>query len=124
MNNYFKNTKSVFIKFSEWLTNFWKLLGFEGLVWSFSILYLATLTVNSENHFTICPLANLGIDSCPGCGLGKSVSLILHGHIMQSFDYHYLGIPALIIILFRIYQIISVNYKIHFNSKIKGVNHA
>ena len=61
----------------------------------------------SRNHFhfflypyipwvtknTICPIyLSLGI-GCPGCGITRSFSCLLHGHIAQSINYHPLGIP-------------------------------
>ncbi|MGQ9797983.1 MAG: DUF2752 domain-containing protein [Ignavibacterium sp.] len=89
------------------------------------MLHLSQLPTNSTLQFTICPLSNLGFEHCPGCGLGKSISMILHGNIFDSFDFHLLGIPALIIILlFRISQLIKINYLIHFKTLNKGVNHA
>lgn len=124
MINLSPNIKSSITNLSKKLFSLWKLLGFEGIIWITAIIYLSFLTVSSETHFTFCPLSNLGFEHCPGCGLGKSMSLILHGQIKESFNYHYLGVPALIIILFRIYQVISLNYRIHFKPSIKGVNHA
>jgi hypothetical protein len=49
----------------------------------------------------------MGIDNCPGCGLGKSISMIFHGDIIGSFNTHPLGIPALLLIVKRIYQLIK-----------------
>jgi hypothetical protein len=124
MKNYLPNIKAItgfiYIKLSA----FHKLLGLEGIIWIVSLIYLASLTDSNQQHFTICPLSNLGFEHCPGCGLGKSISMILHGNIFESFDYHLLGIPAFIIILFRIFQLIKINFHIHFKTLNKGVNHA
>ena len=54
-------------------------------------------------------LANAGFEHCPGCGLGNSIALIFRGEFSQSFNAHILGIPALIIILHRVYSIIKFN---------------
>ncbi len=74
---------------------------------SFWVLALALLaTANpSAHHFTLCPLANLGIDWCPGCGLGRSITAIFNGDFKSSFQQHWFGIPALLIIIYRIYQL-------------------
>ncbi len=124
LKNHLTNIKSNSDSLRNIAKNIWKLLGLEGTIWLSAIIYLSLISTNTEDHFTFCPLANLGFENCPGCGLGKSVSLIIHGNIFQSFDYHYLGIPALLIIIFRLYQIIKINYQIHFKSINKGVNHA
>jgi hypothetical protein len=124
MKNYLLNIKAIAELIVSKLWLFYKLLGIEGLFWSMSLIYLAFLSDTPQQHFTICPLANIGFDYCPGCGLGRSVSQILHGHISESFNFHLLGIPALLIIFFRIYSLIKTNYQIHFKVINKGVNHA
>ncbi|WP_311954640.1 DUF2752 domain-containing protein [Mucilaginibacter terrae] len=45
----------------------------------------------------------VGITWCPGCGIGHSISWLLHGNLTQSFKAHYLGIPALAVIIYRVY---------------------
>lgn len=75
------------------------------------VFWIAALTVlaisnPTEHHFTLCPLANLGLeDWCPGCGLGRSISYLFRGEFATSFHQHWLGMPALGIILYRIYQL-------------------
>jgi hypothetical protein len=86
-------------------------MGFEGFIWIAALIYFAFFVNPYENHFTICPLANAGFVHCPGCGLGNSIALIFRGNFNQSFAAHILGIPALIIILNRIYSIIKFNLK-------------
>jgi hypothetical protein len=124
MKNYLLNIKAITGFIYTKLSAFYKMLGLEGIIWIVSLIYLASLTDSNQRHFTICPLSNLGFEHCPGCGLGKSISMILHGNIFESFDYHLLGIPAFIIILFRIYQLIKINFHIHFKTLNKGVKHA
>ncbi|MFZ1518189.1 MAG: DUF2752 domain-containing protein [Ignavibacteriaceae bacterium] len=86
-----------------------KLIGLEGLIWISSLLYLAFFNNPFNQHFTICPLSNAGFEHCPGCGLGNAVSLLLNGYFIESFYSHILGIPAVVIILFRVYSIIKFN---------------
>ncbi|WP_090557450.1 DUF2752 domain-containing protein [Pedobacter hartonius] len=57
---------------------------------------------HEELHFTFCPLANLGMSWCPGCGLGRAITHFFHGNIRESIHYHWLGIPAVLIISYRI----------------------
>ncbi|MDH3268709.1 MAG: DUF2752 domain-containing protein [Ignavibacteria bacterium] len=95
--------------FNSKLKKIWSLIGFEAFVWILSLFYLIFIHYPGETHFTICPFANLGIEFCPGCGLGNSISYIFTGNFVESFQSHPLGIFALIIIIFRIVTIINNN---------------
>jgi len=64
-----------------------------------------------EHHFTLCPLANIGVDWCPGCGIGRALTQLLHGNIAESIKLHWFGIPALLIILYRIVILIKLSIK-------------
>ena len=79
---------------------------FELIFWIFSLLWLG-FSNPSEAHFSLCPIKNLGFTWCLGCGLGHSISAIFRLQIEQSFQYHWFGIPALLIILHRIYQLVK-----------------
>ena len=59
------------------------------------------------SHYTLCPLKLMGVSWCPGCGLGHSIAFLLHGDVRNSFHAHWLGIPALVIIVYRIYDLIK-----------------
>lgn len=72
--------------------------------WILALVLLATANPH-EHHFSLCPLANLGITWCPGCGLGRSITALFHGDVSASFSHHWFGIPALILICYRIYQL-------------------
>lgn len=73
----------------------------EALIWLTGLLLLFFLDPDA-GHVTVCPFKNAGIDICPGCGLGRSVSLLLNGKISASFETHPLGIFAVIVLSFRI----------------------
>lgn len=124
MENYLPNIKPFILQIRRITISTYKLFGLEGIVWITALIYLATFNNYNEQHFTICPLSNMGIENCPGCGLGRSVSVVLHGHFLESFNFHWFGIPALIIILFRIFQLIRNNFNLNFKPINKGVNHA
>jgi len=91
------------------ISGFIKVVGFEGFIWIAALIYLALFVNPYENHFTICPLSIAGFEHCPGCGLGNSIALFFRGDFNQSFAVHVLGIPAVIIILYRVYSIIKFN---------------
>ncbi|WP_308379142.1 DUF2752 domain-containing protein [Parapedobacter tibetensis] len=62
------------------------------------------------HHFSLCPLENAGFTWCPGCGLGRSITLLMHGELKASLSMHWLGIPALLIIIHRIYTLSKREY--------------
>ena len=76
-------------------------LPLEAVCWLTGLLSLA-LTDPSGAHFTLCPLRNAGFGFCPGCGLGRSVSLLFHGELSASVHAHPLGIFAAIVLSLRI----------------------
>jgi len=80
---------------------------FELTFWVAALIALGVSHPTQATHFTLCPLKLMGITWCPGCGLGHSIAFLLHGDLRNSFHAHWLGVPALIIILYRIFDLIS-----------------
>jgi hypothetical protein len=70
----------------------------EAWVWLAGLVLLAAIEPNAHTHFTICPFKFIGIECCPGCGLGRSVSFLFHGNIPASVHSNILGIPAVVIL--------------------------
>jgi hypothetical protein len=89
----------------------------EALAWSLALVVLWWYTPGSEDHFTVCPLYHLGFAYCPGCGLGRSISFLLHGDIAGSFSAHPLGIFAVIVLSYRIFELTKKHLKTY------GQNH-
>lgn len=94
----------------NYLSTAGKIVGLEALIWIAALIFLALTEPTQTTHFTICPLSAMGIDFCPGCGLGRSVSYLLHGEILNSFKVHPLGIFALIILVTRVISLIKINW--------------
>ncbi len=90
----------------------------EAFIWIAALLVLA-FSNPVDTCYSLCPLHNLGISWCPGCGLGHAVSWLFRGDFVQSFHAHPLGIPAVLIILFRIISIFRKNkrYKSYLTQK-------
>ena len=89
-------------------------LPFELILWIAALLLLGTANLHAHSntsHFTLCPLANLGFDWCPGCGIGRAIAHLLQGDFKESLNQHWLGIPALLIITNRIVVLIKINWK-------------
>lgn len=79
----------------------------EALFWLIAMLYLTFINPYTPKHLDFCLFSLVGIENCPGCGLGKSISMIFHGDFAGSFDAHPLGIPAIILIVKRIYNLVK-----------------
>ncbi|PAW92790.1 hypothetical protein CKK33_04490 [Mucilaginibacter sp. MD40] len=67
-----------------------------------ALVCLALTNPAAQGHFSLCPLKLLGIAWCPGCGLGHAISFLLHGDLKSSFQAHWLGLPVLLVLLYRI----------------------
>ncbi len=80
----------------------------EAYIWLGGLLFLALITPG-DGHWSVCPLSMLNFDGCPGCGLGTSVSHLLHGNISASWESHILGIPALFLLTGRISQLFYIS---------------
>ncbi len=79
----------------------------EAVLWIGALVYLFAVNPYETQHYTFCAFKLVGIDNCPGCGLGNSISMILHGDPTSSFRSHPLGIFALAVISFRIFTLLS-----------------
>jgi hypothetical protein len=88
---------------------------FELTFWIVALTCLAFTSPAGESHFSLCPLKWLGITWCPGCGLGHAISYLFRGDIKNSFHTHWLGIPVLAVLLYRIYTLI-INKKYEFGT--------
>ncbi|MGV3705723.1 MAG: DUF2752 domain-containing protein [Arcticibacter sp.] len=65
---------------------------------------------------SLCPLASLGLSWCPGCGFGRSITALLQGNLQRSLDYHWFGVPGMLIIFHRIFSLWQ-KIKLSFLSK-------
>ena len=88
-----------------------KIIEPEAVIWIAGLIILAFINPYGGSHFSICPLHNLGFKYCPGCGLGHSISFLLHGDFYHSVECHILGIPAIIVLVFRIKYLLMNSLK-------------
>ena len=75
---------------------------FELIFWIAALVVLGLSNPAGPVHYTLCPLKLMGFKWCPGCGIGHSIAWLLHGDIKNSFHAHWLGVPALVMIVYRI----------------------
>ncbi|HSP88693.1 MAG TPA: DUF2752 domain-containing protein [Ignavibacteriaceae bacterium] len=87
---------------------FFQVFSLEGFLWLAGLIILIMINTDSA-HFTVCPFNNLGLDFCPGCGLGRSINYFVRLDFENSFSVHPLGGVAFFIILYRIFLIIKNN---------------
>lgn len=74
----------------------------EAIIWMIGLLALALYDPAHQEHASLCIFNNIGFTYCPGCGLGRSISLLFHGDPVASFQAHPLGIIAVAILSHRI----------------------
>jgi hypothetical protein len=77
----------------------------ELLCWITALVALFLLPENKTGA-SFCLSTLLGLGHCPGCGIGHSIHYALHLQIATSFQYHPLGVFAVIVIFFRIKQLL------------------
>jgi hypothetical protein len=83
----------------------------EALIWIAALMFLAFIDP-SHHHYTLCPFNNLGLECCPGCGLGRSIALLYRLDLKESFMTHPFGVPTVFLLIQRIYKVVSSNLKI------------
>lgn len=76
----------------------------EAFIWLGALAFLA-LSDPSVHHYTLCPLDNMGFHYCPGCGLGRAIGYIFRLEARESVISHPLGIPAVILMGYRIFKV-------------------
>jgi len=104
----------------NYFTKFFKFVHPEAFIWITGLIILACINTDGSAHFTVCPFNNLGIEFCPGCGLGRSVHYFLHIQIEQSLHTHPLGIFAFAVLVRRIIDLLKdslTNQKTFFKTK-------
>lgn len=91
---------------------------FELTFWIGAVILLAVMPPNADPHYSFCIFKLIGLKFCPGCGLGHSISYLFHGNIGASIKAHPLGGFAVVIILYRIQQLIQLHFFIPKNKQI------
>lgn len=83
----------------------------------------APLFINPYEKMSLdfCLFHSLGIDFCPGCGLGRALALLYRGDLTASFMTHPLAVFFVFVICFRIMALFNKSVE-NSNHRI-GVNH-
>lgn len=88
------------------ITTIWQQIPLELIFWIGALVGIFLIDPYGPQHFTLCPLDNLGFNWCPGCGLGRAMSLLTKGDLKASWSMHPLAMFAFAVIVFRIIQLI------------------
>ena len=110
MRRFTESSNITFRRIKQLLFKIKSSFGFETTIWISGLFFLAFINNPTEVHFTVCPLTNLGIDICPGCGLGNSISYLFRGDLFSSFYSHPLGLFTLIVLIIRIIHLLKFNW--------------
>ncbi|KAA2245828.1 DUF2752 domain-containing protein [Chitinophaga agrisoli] len=81
-----------------------KNLHIELLVWPLALTALYFMNPHGSGP-SLCPLKWLGVPWCPGCGLGHAIHYLLHGNWRASWNSHPMGAFALIVLLYRTFDL-------------------
>ncbi|SEJ76718.1 Protein of unknown function [Cyclobacterium xiamenense] len=78
----------------------------EFLTWAIALTGLFFFARVEGPHAGLCPIANLGLTWCPGCGLGRSIHLFLRGDFHASWEMHPMGSFAVLVIVWRQFELL------------------
>ncbi|MBS1909685.1 MAG: DUF2752 domain-containing protein [Bacteroidetes bacterium] len=77
----------------------------ELIFWVLALLMLFFIQPGNDAH-SLCVFKFLHFPFCPGCGIGRAIHYAMMLDFSSSWHNHYFGIPALLIILHRIYSLL------------------
>ena len=66
-----------------------------------------------KTESSLCMFKWLGVDHCPGCGIGHSIHYALRLNLTASFQHHPMGIIGVMIIFNRLKQLLYPKNKPH-----------
>lgn len=81
-----------------------KTIPLELIIWLGAMILIYNLEWGEEST-SLCPIHGLGFTWCPGCGLGRSIHFLMHGELCSSLQMHWLGLPVLVVLFYRIIQL-------------------
>lgn len=83
----------------------------EVVIWITALIALYFMP-ETTGHFTFCPLGAMGMTWCPGCGVGHAIHHVLHLEFIEAMEHHYLGLFAVLVIVYRIFQLTILDQKL------------
>ena len=83
----------------------------EVVAWGLALLAPLFINPYSDNHFSFCVFNMIGFTWCPGCGLGRSIAFLYRGEWLLSFQTHWLGMAAVIMLGSRFFTLMYREFK-------------
>jgi hypothetical protein len=84
----------------------------EAAFWLGAMAVLGIWGADLHGHASFCIPSAMGWDGCMGCGVGHAMGLTLRGDVESAAWTHFMGIPAVGILLYR-----SIHLIIHSNRR-------
>ncbi|NBC84810.1 MAG: DUF2752 domain-containing protein [Bacteroidetes bacterium] len=81
----------------------------EAAIWAVGLIVMAAMDPATDGE-TWCVFARMGIEWCPGCGLGHAIALLARGEWAASFAAHPLGGVVVAGLTIRILDLIRGAY--------------
>lgn len=95
----------------------------EAICWAAGIVLLALMDPVGTHLFSLCPWRWVTDAACLGCGLGHSIAFLFRGEWNASWEAHPLGVPALLILGWRILSLLRL-HKTLMNNQLTNNHHA
>jgi hypothetical protein len=89
----------------------------EPLLWLAGIGMMILMDPVGAHLFSFCPFNWLSLKFCPGCGLGHAIAFLARGELAASWNAHPLGIPAIIILTRRSFNLLHWHFTNNLNLK-------
>jgi hypothetical protein len=67
---------------------------------------------------SLCIFNAIGIKACPGCGIAHAMQSAMHLNFAESFHHHVLGIPAVLVLCYRVYVLTFSKIKLNAEPKL------
>jgi hypothetical protein len=85
---------------------------FEWIALSIGLVLMAIMNPYTDYASTWCLFENVGINFCPGEGLGHSIAFFVRGEYASAMEANFMGPAALFIIISRIlYRLKEIYFK-------------
>lgn len=89
----------------------------EAAIWVAGLGAMVMLDPTGESQ-TWCLFSRLGIEICPGCGLGHAVAFLVRGEWAASFASHPLAVPVILGLSIRVMQLLRDAYAPPFHHQL------
>jgi hypothetical protein len=90
----------------------------ELILWLIALVFVWIMPTTPLQSF--CLFKQIGLTFCPGCGIGRAIHEVMHANWVASWHYHKLGLPALVMICWRILKLLNQTKQHNYELKLKN----